>query len=124
MKKDNTSQNNDEQPSNEKQKQVLRQRKLRFTLSYLFVALIAVWLFQQFVVAPLTTRQLELPYSEFKAKIKADQIVDVTLGQGRIVGNLKNPAPSSTETIPFTTIAVPDGDPTLDCGSGCGRCDL
>jgi cell division protease FtsH len=74
-----------------------------------------LWLFQQFILQPLVIRETQIPYSEFKAKIASGEIVEVTLGQERIVGTMKNPDTKDTEhpTVPFTTNAVPDGDPTL-----------
>ena len=63
----------------------------------------------------MLVRELAIPYSEFKSKIASGQIVEVTLGQDRIVGTMKNPDATDTKnpTIPFTTNAVIDGDPTL-----------
>jgi cell division protease FtsH len=81
----------------------------------MIVSLIGMWLFQQFILAPILVNELQIPYSEFKAKIATGEIVEVTLGQERIVGTMKNPDATDTEnpTIPFTTNAVPDGDQTL-----------
>jgi cell division protease FtsH len=74
-----------------------------------------MWLFQQFILGPILVRETTIPYSEFKAKIAAGQIVDVTLGQERIVGTMKNPDATDTKNpiVPFTTNAVPGGDATL-----------
>jgi cell division protease FtsH len=78
------------------------------------VSLVGLWLFQEFILNPLLVRQLEIPYSEFKAKAWAGQIVEVTLGQDRTVGTMKNPNDQATgrQDIPFTVNTVPD-DPTL-----------
>jgi cell division protease FtsH len=99
----------------DKQKQELLQKQIRSWISFLIVNLIGLWLFQQFILAPMLVREMQIPYSEFKAKIAAGQIVEVTLGQERIVGTMKNPDATDTKNpeIPFTTNAVPDGDPTL-----------
>ncbi len=108
----------DEESEGKKKKQDLRQKQVQFGVIYLIASLIGIWLFQQFIIRPVLIREFEIPYSEFKAKIAAGQIVDVTLGQDRIVGTMKNPAASDAtgetgENIPFTTVAVPEGDPTL-----------
>ena len=88
-------------------------RQLRYGFTYLITSLVLLWLFQVFVLAPLTRRS-EIPYSEFKQKLADGQIVDVTLGQQGIVGQMKNPQPGgSPPTQPFTTIAAPSGDPKL-----------
>jgi cell division protease FtsH len=94
----------------EQRKQEMRRRQLQFGLSYLVSSLIGLWLFQQFILQPLMIRELEIPYSEFKTKLADGQIRDVTLGSERIVGTMK--AEEGGETH-FTTVAVPDGDPTL-----------
>jgi cell division protease FtsH len=99
----------------DKRNRELRAKQMQFGVSYLIVSLIGMWLFQEFILTPVVNRQLEIPYSEFRSKIASGQIVDVTLGQDRIVGTMRNPdaGSESDETIPFMTIAVPDGDPTL-----------
>ncbi len=86
---------------------------LRGGLAYLGAALLAVWLLQ-LVVAPLLRQSAEIPYSEFKTKLAAGQIVDVTLGS-EIQGVMRNPAPTSPEeaTRRFVTLSPPDGDPKL-----------
>jgi cell division protease FtsH len=98
-----------------REKQDLLSRQIQAAVSYLVVSMIGVWLFQQFILGPLLIRELAIPYSEFKSRLAAGEIVSVTLGQDRIVGSLKNPdaAGEADATLPFTTVAVPEGDPTL-----------
>jgi cell division protease FtsH len=99
----------------DKQKQKLLQKQIQSWIGFMVVSLIGMWLFQQFILAPMLVREMQIPYSEFKAKIASGQIVEVTLGQERIVGTMKNPDATDTKNpeIPFTTNAVPDGDATL-----------
>ena len=95
-------------------KQELRRKQLRWIISYVLFALIGMWLFQQFVLVPIVIREYQIPYSEFRSKLQSGQIVRVTLGQERIFGVMKNPDPASDQKeIPFTTVAVPGGDPQL-----------
>ena len=91
------------------------QKQIQSWISFMIVSLIGMWLFQQFILTPALVREIAIPYSEFKSKIASGQIADATLGQDRIVGTMKNPDATDTKnpTIPFTTNAVPDGDPTL-----------
>jgi cell division protease FtsH len=98
-----------------KQKQELRKKQTGFGISYLIVSLIGMWLFQQFILYPLFSRQVEIPYSEFKTKIRDGQIINVTIETDRITGMMVNPSPQgkNDQNIPFTVITVPDGDPTL-----------
>ena len=69
----------------EKKRQEQRRRQFHFGISYLITSLIVLWLFQLFVLAPLT-RSTEIPYSEFKKKLADAQIVKVTIGERGIVG--------------------------------------
>jgi len=115
MSNSKTPLRNNKDKNDEKQKEELRKRQIQFSVSYLIVGLIGIWLFQQFILTPLVIRETEIPYSEFKSRIAAGQIVDATLGTDRIVGTMKNPdsADKNNPTIPFTTNAVPNGDQTL-----------
>lgn len=99
----------------DKQVQEWLQKQIPSVISFLIVNLIGLWLFQQFILTPLLIQETQIPYSEFKAKIASGEIVEVTLGQERIVGTMSNPDTTDTEnpTIPFTTNTVTDGDPTL-----------
>src|SRR5262245_1384328 len=90
------------------------QRRMRSGISYVVAALILMWLFQDFL-APLSTRATELPYSEFKHKVAAGQIVEVVVGRDHIRGIMKNPQPAdkAPPTVPFTSLFAPDADPKL-----------
>ena len=107
--------NNGKKGDEDKNKQEQREKQARTWISYLLVNLILLWVFQEFIMKPLVIHETQIPYSEFKARIASGDIVEVTLGQERIVGTLKNPDAKDTQNtiIPFTTNAVPDGDPTL-----------
>ena len=88
-------------------------RQLPTWIAYLGAAALGMWLLQV-AIGPLLPRPAEIPYSEFKTKLAAGQVIDVTLGSP-IEGVMKNPAPKSGEeaTSPFVTLALPDGDPDL-----------
>jgi cell division protease FtsH len=115
MNRSKISSNSGNKEDEEKKKQEAREKQARTWFSYLLLNLVMLWLFQQFLLRPLLIRETQIPYSEFKAKITSGEIVDVTLGTERIVGTMKNPDAEGAKiaTIPFTTNAVPDGDPTL-----------
>src|SRR5271157_4310577 len=96
----------------EKKRQEQSKRQLRFAITYFIASLIILWLFQAFVLTPLT-RNTEIPYSEFKQKLAAAQIVNVTIGERSIAGEMKNPKPDGTPpTVAFNTIPAP-ADPKL-----------
>jgi cell division protease FtsH len=90
------------------------QRHIRLSFWYIPIALLAMWLFQE-RVAPLAARTTEIPYSEFKSKLAAGQVVEVIIGRERVQGTLKDPDPAAKApaTVPFQTLFVPDGDPKL-----------
>jgi len=97
----------------EKKRQEQSRRRFRFGISYMITSLIVLWLFQIFVLTPLT-RNTEIPYSEFKKKLAAAQIVKATIGERGIVGEMKNPKPDgSPPVVPFNTVPAPAGDPRL-----------
>ncbi len=96
----------------EKKRQEQSKRQLRFAITYFIASLIVLWLFQVFVLTPLT-RNTEIPYSEFKQKLAAAQIVNVTIGERSIAGEMKNPKADGTPpTVAFNTIPAP-ADPKL-----------
>ncbi len=97
----------------EKKRREQNQRRISFGITYLITSLILLWLFQVFVLTPLA-RNSELPYSEFKKKVADAQIVNITIGERGISGEMKNPkADAAHPTVPFTTIPAPGGDPKL-----------
>ena len=97
----------------EKKRQEQSRRQFHFGISYLITSLIVLWLFQLFVLTPLT-QNTEIPYSEFKKKLADAQIVKVTIGERGIVGEMKNPKPDGTPpVVPFNTVPAPAGDPKL-----------
>ena len=97
-----------------KKRQEQSRRQLQFVVTYLITGLVVLWLFQVFVLAP--TRGTEIPYSEFRAKLAAGQIVKVTIGERAITGEMKNPTSGGTPpAVPFNTVPAPapGGDPKL-----------
>jgi cell division protease FtsH len=115
MKKSIFPSNEPKKDSEDKNKKEIQEKQARAWISSLLLNLIMLWLFQEFILQPLLIRETQIHYSEFKAKIASGEIIEVTLGQERIVGTMKNPdaTDETNATIPFTTNAVPDGDPTL-----------
>jgi cell division protease FtsH len=125
----------DQDDDKERQEQMARQ--MRYGVTYILVGLVVLWLFQQFVLGPLSVRTAEIPYSEFRQKLAADQILNVEIGETALIGEMKNPnaatssaakptaAPTTaanalitatqpnTNTLPFTTYFESGGDPNL-----------
>ena len=71
-------------------------RQVSFGPSYLLTSLLALWLFQEFVLSPLFIQANEIPYSEFRAKVK----------QARWS---RSPSVTSDrdKVLPFDTVAPP-----------------
>jgi cell division protease FtsH len=84
-------------------------------VTFVLASLLAMWVVQQAVLDTAPLQRREVPYSEFRSKVKAGDIVEVTLGSPRLTGAMKNPEGTSelNRTLPFETIAPPDGDPKL-----------
>ncbi len=115
MKRNFVEPENDDDKKEEKPKGDLRRKQLNFGFSYMIFGLIGIWLFQQFILSPLMIRNMEIPYSEFKNKIAAGEIIDLTISEDQITGTMKNTDDTSADAkdVAFSTIPVPNGDPTL-----------
>ncbi len=101
-------------PQDDKDHRDRTRRQMRFSISYLIAGIIGLWLFQEFVLNPLTTQATQIPYSEFKQKLSDGQILKASVGTNDIIGEMKNPTPNATPaTVPFDTVAVPASDPRL-----------
>ena len=50
-------------------------RRAKHVVAYVVVALLALYLFQQFLLGPLTSQSTQLDYSEFKTKLAGGQIL-------------------------------------------------
>jgi len=92
----------------------------QFSIWYIFIALWAMMLLQIFV-APLFN-PTEIPYSEFKAAVAADQVEDVSISSSLIHGRMKpaaasGSAPTGKEGQVFDTVRVEDPDLLRDLGA-------
>ncbi len=89
-----------------------KRRLTQFTVSYLLTSLVMLWLFQISIIAPFSNKPAELSYSEFKNKVAAGEIVEVTIGERTIVGKMKEPKGSASQ-VPFSTVFMTGSDPHL-----------
>jgi cell division protease FtsH len=88
-----------------------KNRFAQYAVSYLLTSLVMLWLFQIFVAGP-SSKSSEISYSEFKSKVSAGQIVEVTIGDRVLVGKMKDPKDSASE-VPFNTVFMSGSDPHL-----------
>ena len=72
-----------------------KRKQVRFSLIYLLVTVLGIWLFQEVIFRPLVVRWTEVPYSTFLEQLDEGNIAEVTLGGDRIF---------------YTCCQVPDGD--------------
>ncbi len=100
-------------PEEERKRKEQTQRQVRYYITYMLVAFVVLWLFQTFVL-PSTTAAVQIPYSEFRTKLAAGEILKATIGENDIVGEMKNTGPNpATETLRFDTVVTAGGDPKL-----------
>ncbi|HZC81822.1 MAG TPA: ATP-dependent metallopeptidase FtsH/Yme1/Tma family protein, partial [Nitrospiraceae bacterium] len=82
-------------------------KKTSFSILYILLAIFAVVLVHDFIVAMQKVE--ELPYSEFKTLMAAGKVGEITVTQQRLTGKLK-PESGSKEPKLFTTVRVEDPD--------------
>lgn len=100
-------------PEEERKRREQMQRQMRYSITYILVSLIVLWLFQTFVLAP-TTQAVEIPYSEFREKLARGEIYTAVISTTDIVGEMANPEPGATpEKIRFDTVVASGSDPKL-----------
>ena len=105
-------------PNEDKKRLEQRQRQMRTYMGYIAAALIAIWFFQQFFLAPRAQQASEITYSTFKQSLAAGQIITVVIGDSSLTGTMKNPQLSTpttpvTNTVPFDTAFTAGDDPKL-----------
>ncbi len=84
----------------------LNDKKIKFSLGYVIVAVLIMTLIQQFIAGPFLSKQAEIPYSEFKAALKAGEVKSVTVSEDSITGLMRQ------EDKTFYTVRVEDPDLT------------
>ncbi len=77
-------------------------RRMWYAIGYLVVALIVIYVFQQFIVGPIVAPSQQLEYSEFKAKVESGQILTRHQRRATVTGTwaleLDSPDPVDFET--------------------------
>jgi cell division protease FtsH len=90
-----------------------RSRQLWHAVAYIVVALVALYLFQHFLLGPLGSPSTKLDYSEFRDKLSSGQIVTAVIGSNTITGTMNNPDPKQTGTVDYSTNYQAQADPDL-----------
>ncbi len=86
-------------------------RKVSFSIWYVFLAIWAVILIHDFFLA--MQKLEELPYSEFKALVAAGQVEEVSITGHQLSGKRK-PQEGEKDQKFFTTVRVEDPDLVKD----------
>ena len=82
-------------------------KKTSFSIVYVILALGAIMLVHDFIVA--TQKLEELPYSEFRTLVAAGKVAEVALTHQRVTGKLKLEEGSKEPKL-FTSVRVDDPD--------------
>jgi cell division protease FtsH len=90
-------------------------KKISFSIWYVFLAIFAVILLHDFIVA--TQKIEEIPYSEFKSLLAAGKVTEVTVTQQRVTGTLKLEEGAKEQKL-FTTVRVEDPDLIKELSAG------
>ena len=84
--------------------------RIRFSLIYLVVALVGMWLLQQFLIGPLLTRQTEVAYNVFRQDLQNGTIDQVTIEADRILYTRQAGAQADDPASVYTVIPIEDPD--------------
>jgi cell division protease FtsH len=90
-------------------------KKISFSIFYVFLAIFAVILVHDFIVA--TQKLEELPYSEFRTLVAAGKVAEVAVTNQRLTGKLKAEEGSKEQKL-FTTVRVEDPDLIKELNAG------
>ena len=80
-----------------------RARQLWHGVAYIIVGLVALYLFQHYLLGPLGGPSTQLDYSEFKAKVQSQEILTAVIGASRITGTMKSPDTKKTDPVDYST---------------------
>lgn len=61
-----------------------QRRQIGFSVVYVLIAILGMWMFQELFFRPMIIRQTEVPYSRFLSDLSSGKITTVTLGPDRI----------------------------------------
>ncbi len=85
-------------------------KHVKFSIWYIVLAVLLVWLFQDLVMKPLAIQQTEVTYSQFLDDLNAGKIDTVSVGTTRIFFTTKANASKKTPPV-YNVVSI--NDPTL-----------
>ncbi len=99
-------------PHDDEQRRHAR-RRVWYAVGYVVVALILLYVFQQFIVGPIVAPSTQLDYGQFKSDVASGQILTAVIGTSEITGTMKNPGAKVTTPVDFKTNIPIGADPNL-----------
>jgi len=88
-------------------------RRAQFS-RYALTSIVVVLLLQMLALNLFVSRNMEIPYSDFKKKVADHEITEVMIGDSYVDGTMKSAKPDgSAATAPFQTVLARGGDPKL-----------
>ncbi len=88
-------------------------RRVWHFVAYVVVGLVALFLFDKYVLTAMTAPQQALDYNQFKAKVVAGQIKKAVIGDNQITGTMLAPGSTAGGTVDFKTNYKPGADEQL-----------
>jgi len=73
-----------------------KQKQMKFSMGYMLIALLVVWLFNDLIFRPLFISETEVTYSDFLRDLEAGKVEHVSIGGDRILFNLRNESTGKT----------------------------
>ncbi len=83
-----------------------KRKQMKFSLGYMLLALLVVWLFNDLVLRPMLIGETETPYSDFLKDLEKGSVEEVSLTDDRIYFTLRGDL--TTRTAQRNTIRVED----------------
>ena len=100
-------------PQNDDERRRQAYRRLWSVVIYVVIGLVALYLFQQFVLGPMSGPSSQLSYAEFKTKVAGQQIKSAVISDNRITGTMVDPKTGTGGTVDYQTTYQSGADDDL-----------
>ena len=87
-----------------------QRKRIGFSLVYVLIAMLAIWLFQALIFRPVVLRRTEVTYDKFLEELRAGDIDTVTVGGERIIYTCCKSAGAAEPKDVYNVVAVEDPD--------------
>ena len=100
-------------PQHDDEQRQHARRRFWYAVGYVVVALVLLYIFQQFIVGPIVAPSTQLDYSQFRSDVTTGQILTAVIGTSQITGTMKNPDTKVTTSVDYKTNIPIGADPNL-----------